>query len=450
MAGSLFLPSLLGEKEAYAAVLPKRLVVMLSGHGPVTGRWQMHNGLPETAADWEYPLNDPNPTSFSKSLRPLHPYRQDLLILDGLAMTSAYADPAFGNAHVAAGKERLAAHGGGGGPSVDQLISAAVSAPGSFPYLYYVNWYGDGDNMSSVYDTAGNQVGPARLGGGDYLGQAFDRVFGGLTPTSNQPKTPPELSRYRRPMTLDLVKGEYTKLLGRLSAADRDKLTRHRDMVANLEQQAANFAKISCNRPTRPGQDWGVTTQVAESVLTQLYPVAMACNLTQVALLDCAQLYAGDIGAPSTLNVHSDIAHDTFTEPKATWMENYYAFHAQQFADMIAAFKAVPEGTGTMLDNSLLLWMPELANGLHDLYKLMVVMAGGAGGSFRTGRYIKYQENNPSPKYGYNVRLGPPHSKLLVSILQAFGVNQSSIGIKSAPDMNGGTIDFTGPLPRLT
>src|SRR5262249_30285119 len=127
-----------------------------------------------------------------------------------------------------------------------------------------------------------------------------------------------------------------------------------------------------------------------------------------------------------------------------------YAFHAQQFADLIAAFKAIPEGNGTMLDNSLLLWMPELGNGWHDLFKLQVVMAGSAGGVFKTGRYVKYAETNSSPQNGYDVPVGPPKNKLLVSIMQAFGLNQNSIGVTSAQAHDGSMIDFTGPLPRLT
>ena len=55
------------EDRRRKATFPKRLVIMLSEHGPVTGRWQMHNGRPETSADWEYPLDDPDPNSFSKA-----------------------------------------------------------------------------------------------------------------------------------------------------------------------------------------------------------------------------------------------------------------------------------------------------------------------------------------------------------------------------------------------
>jgi hypothetical protein len=128
-------------------------------------------------------------------------------------------------------------------------------------------------------------------------------------------------------------------------------------------------------------------------------------------------------------------------------MVNYYAHHARQFARMIDAFAAVPEGSGTMLDNSLLIWMPEHGNGWHDMHKMMFVVAGGAGGALPTGRYLKYDESLPAPPGGRGTRLGPPHTKLLVSIMQAFGVDRSSLGVGSATAEDGSTIDLSGPLP---
>jgi hypothetical protein len=454
-AGALYLPSLMGDRNAYAAPPPKRLVVFLTDHGPVTGRWQMRRpGLPETSADWEFPLDDPDPMSFSETLRPLHPYRDDLLIVDGLSMTSAYADPAFGgNGHASSVPNRLAAQGGGSGGSIDQIIAGAVGASTAFQYLFYINGSCDCWDGSPIFDTAGNQVSPGRLGGYSFLPDAFDRVFGGLPDPGEGPPpgppTPAELSALRRKSTLELVGGEYQKLLDKLGADDREKLKRHRDMILDLEAKIDTLSQIECEKPTYPA-DGLPDNDVVDITLTQLYPLAMACDLTRVAVLGVGQLAASDIGAPSTIDVHQDAAHPSENDPAASWMTSYYAFHAAQFGKLIEAFRSVPEGNGTMLDNSLLLWMPELANGWHDLYRIMVVMAGGAGGSFATGRYLKYKEVGSSPEPGYDVTLGPPHSKLLVSILQAFGVDQNSIGVTSAQAKDGSTIDLTGPLDGLS
>ena len=143
-----------------------------------------------------------------------------------------------------------------------------------------------------------------------------DRVFGGLPDPGAEPDpgppTPQELSLNRRQATLDLVKNEYTKLLGKLGADDREKLTRHRDMVADLEAQLSTLATIDCVKPTKPA-DGLPDIEVADIALAQLYTIAMACDLTRVAVLGVQQLTATDIGAPADIDVHQGVAHESNT-----------------------------------------------------------------------------------------------------------------------------------------
>lgn len=448
-AGSLFLPSLV-ETKAYASP-PKRLVLFLTEHGPVTGRWEMRRpGLPETR-DFELALDDPDPASFSETLRPLHAHRRELTILEGLSMASAYADPEFvGNSHFSSVFNRAAAQGGVPGGSFDQLIAEASTPVAGFPYLFYTNAADDLWLSSPIYDPSGHQVMPGRLGGFTYLRQAFERVFGGLPdPTDPMSRASPlERSRRRRESTLALVEHEYAKVARRLSGDDLDKLRRHRDMIADLERRVVAAEELHCDRPAFPTNSLS-PVETADLALTSLIPAAMACDLTRVAVLGAAQLEGHDFGASDDRDVHQAIAHRSMDEPEATAMTSYYAVHARQFASLIEAFAAVPEGTGTMLDHSLLVWLPELGNGWHDLHDLMIVMAGGAGGAFETGRYLRYAEDRSAPRNVFDLTIGPPHTKLLVSILNAFGIDRRSLGVTSAVARDGSTYDLTGPLPRL-
>jgi hypothetical protein len=207
---------------------------------------------------------------------------------------------------------------------------------------------------------------------------------------------------------------------------------------------------------------------VASVILTKMLPTAMACDLTRVGLCSHTQLTAADVGATAGLDVHQNVAHAATKEPGMGWMENYYRLHVGQFAKMVAAFKSVPEGSGTMLDNSILVLSTEIANGGHDLYRMMYVIAGGKNLGLKPGRYIKYAETGPNPynllktspygdrpggNYGSTTfGLGPSHSRLLVSLMQAFGVRRSSIGLEAAVGtgfMRDVKIEMTGPLPRL-
>ena len=67
-------------------------------------------------------------------------------------------------------------------------------------------------------------------------------------------------------------------------------------------------------------------------------------------------------------------------------------------------------------------------------------MAGGCAGYFKTGRYLKYAE---TASVGCK-RVGPGHNKLWVSVMQALGMTNDSLGATSA-----GGQGLTGVLPRL-
>ena len=226
--------------------------------------------------------------------------------------------------------------------------------------------------------------------------------------------------------------------------------------------------RLQCAKPTTPSGTMDAMA-IAKSAMTKLFPIAMACDLTRVVVFENAELATTEFGAPAVAEVHGDYAHSSGSpgygsaSPRSTGntgaggngMVKYYATHAQQFADMVAAFKAVPEGNGTMLDNSVLVWAPEIANGWHDYQQNMFILASGGGGAFRPGRYLKYRSDGPDPSpvggYGYTSS-GPAHNKLWVSIMQAIGLPNNSIGLASATGLRnkkGMACDMTGPLPRL-
>ena len=83
--------------------------------------------------------------------------------------------------------------------------------------------------------------------------------------------------------------------------------------------------------------------------------------------------------------------------------------------------KAVPEGDGTLLDHSLVVWCNELSDGeVHSRRQLPYVLAGKCGGSVKTGRFLQY-----GPRVG---EPAPPHNDLLVAIAQAMGVEIETFG----------------------
>lgn len=99
------------------------------------------------------------------------------------------------------------------------------------------------------------------------------------------------------------------------------------------------------------------------------------------------------------------------------------------FAGLLDRLSAVPEGNGTMLDNTLVVWGSELGDPYsHSFQSMPFVLAGGAGGALTTGRYLDMTNS------------GPIHNRLLVSICNIMGL----AGTTTFGNMDSGSGPLTG------
>ena len=86
------------------------------------------------------------------------------------------------------------------------------------------------------------------------------------------------------------------------------------------------------------------------------------------------------------------------------------AWYAQQLADFITTLKSIPEGPGSVFDNTLILWCNELGVGNnHSHLKLPMLLAGTAQGYFKMGQAIQMPD-------------GTPHNRLLLSLCHGMGL----------------------------
>jgi hypothetical protein len=127
---------------------------------------------------------------------------------------------------------------------------------------------------------------------------------------------------------------------------------------------------------------------------------------------------------------HHELSHsgddDTANNDKLVKINSW---HAEQVAYVLDKLAAVPEANGgSMLDNTVLLWGNELGAGNTHTYKdIPWLLAGGAGGYFKMGRYLNLKDT--------------PHNNLLVSICNAMGLSDvKTFGIPGV---------CTGPLTQL-
>ena len=159
---------------------------------------------------------------------------------------------------------------------------------------------------------------------------------------------------------------------------------------------------------------------------------ALACDLTRVASLQY-KIGDNDNAFYRWLGIdfegHHLITHAGDSDEKArTALGAIYRWYADRFAYLLDKLAAVPEGNGTMLDHTLVVWGSELGKGnSHSFAPTPFVIAGGAGGAVKAGRFFSLDR--------------VPHNRLLVSVCNAMGlVNVQKFGA---------TDPGTGPLPGL-
>lgn len=150
---------------------------------------------------------------------------------------------------------------------------------------------------------------------------------------------------------------------------------------------------------------------------------ALACDLTRVASLQISRGFShithSWLGHTST---HHTMSHDNSRDfnPLLEQIDNWYA---QQVAALLQRMDSIPEGDGSLLDNTLVVWGRELGTTSHRMDPWPVVLAGSARGELQTGRFLQFGTTGNN-----NNRQREPSAKLLVSIGRLMGLDISSFG----------------------
>ncbi len=400
----------------------KRLVLFFSANGTVYSRWEPA----QTAAGLR----------LSPILAPLEPHKAKLLVLGNVDVKSAQYGVGDGHGkgigHLWTGTELWGDPSGAnvwwaGGPSVDQVAADAIGRSTPLRSLEL----GIQVQAAKVWDRMSYR-GPAQPLPPELDPRAaFERLFGsfGGDPLAAQKR------RARKKSVLDGVRAELVALQPSVSGDDRLRLDAHLTSVRELEQRldSASVPASSCVLPPKPDPlvltDPTVFEQLGRSQMDVL-AMALACDLTRVASLQYSSSTSGVVFRWLGISVdHHELSHRADADlPAQAQLEAIHRWYAAQFAYLLARLDALPEGAGTVLDHSLVVWGNELGKGNnHSHTEVPFVLAGGSGGVLNTGRFIDTAH--------------AAHNDLLVSCLNAVGVPATNFGNPA---------HCTGPLPGLT
>lgn len=392
---------------------PKRFLVVWTPNGTVPKYWP--------------PIGTPTAYQMSPILQPLEVVRNDVLILDGIKAVSAYNGP--GDAHQRATGQCLTCTelqegdflgaegrtcGLANGISVDQAIANHIGDETKFRSLQLgVNVAGSAINSRISYRGPAQPLPPE-----NDPRMAFERLFG--TPGEDPALRAARIAR--RKSVLDAAASRYGRVASQLPSSDREKLEAHLTMIREIEGQLdAVGTGVMCTTPEAPVKmdhlDINKFPLVGKSQM-DLMAAAFACDLTRVGTLQWMNS-ATDKTYP-WLGVHEGhhaIAHKGDEDVKATEdLRKIYTWYAEQFAYLVQKLKSIPEGNGTLLDNTFVIWISEHAKGnTHDRSQLPYVAAGSAGGSMKPGRWVKFAGD-------------VPHSNVWLTALHMFGVEAETFG----------------------
>jgi hypothetical protein len=293
--------------------------------------------------------------------------------------------------------------------------------------------------------------------------RVWERVFG-LSQGSEEQLAPLYAAQSS---VLDRVDQHYAALSSSLSGEDRIKLDQHRELVRQLEQRFTGLQALECGVVPLPDPNLELDYEARHQAMVSLLTMALSCDATRVASILHTTLPGELCGLPGQ-DLHNDVAHYARADPQAiATMTTYGIVHANHMATLLDALAAIPEGDGTLLDNTLVVWVSELGNGEHAFETWPVVIAGGGNfTNWRLGRYLRMAPSTPALAEGWqtagvheadwpNDLAGTPHQKLLVSIARAFGVRDQygdlvdQIGLESTTTFDGTQIDLTGELEGL-
>jgi hypothetical protein len=373
------------------------------------------------------------------TLSPLASHANKILIPRGMHMVPRGfgLDPSNGDEHARGMGHKLTARGLGPsgypmGVSIDQYVASALN-PGGSPALALMVGYRNSNVLGHISYVGSEQ--PVTAENNPWLAYRDLMGLGNLEEE--------QLARLmaRRESVLDLVQDEYRDLSSRdLSRSDRDKLDMHFTAVRDLEDDMGG--KFAClldptAESTLEGIDPNtVTYDSAFRAITKLQidvlALAIACGATHSATLQLGSGAGGPIfnwdGMSHQYNHHKLSHGNTADDCSGAGVAGYESmltdidrWYAEQYAYLLGRLDAYEETDGTVLDNSCVMMINELSHGkAHDFRDLPVVLAGGCGGYFKTGRYVKVTNQSDTLN-----DVDAPHNKLLTTVANAVGVTDN-------------------------
>jgi len=254
--------------------------------------------------------------------------------------------------------------------------------------------------------------------------KVFERMFGqGGSPSERLARIQEDRS------ILDAITKEASALQLQLGPSDRLTMNQYLENVREIERRIQRAEKsqgdADLELPARPA---GVPFDFEEHValMYELMALSYQANITRViTFMVSREVSNRTYTQVGVTDGHHAISHHQNRAEKMAKNVLIQTFNVNQFKGFLEKLKSMPDGDGSLLDHTLLLYGSNMSNSnAHDHYPLPNLVVGGAAGKMKGGRHLKYADHTPM-------------TNLLVTMLDKVGVKQETLG------------DSTGTLENL-
>lgn len=398
-----------------AAAPVRRLTVVYVPNGIIMKDWTPA----ATGSDFE----------FTRILKPLEAFRSDLTVVSGLASTASLKTPGGGD-HAKATGSFLS------GTAPKRTVGADVQSGVTFDQIAAKHVGGD----SRVASLQLSCEDPRMVGNCDtgyscaYTNclswkdsetpmppevnprSVFERLFGTVDP-SLDPATRARRALYRKSI-LDLTQESARRIEADLGASDKRKVDEFLTSIRDVEKQIADAEKDTRKVVAPIDKPSGIPFEFADylKLMYDLQAIAMQADLTRVTTLlvgreGSVRTYP-EIAVPDP---HHPLTHHRNNPDFIEKVTKVNAYHVELFAYFLGKLKATPDGEGTLLDHSSILYGSALSDGnAHSHQNLPLLVAGNAGGH-GGGRHVIAPKDTPA-------------TNLFLTLMNNVGVNEDKVG----------------------
>jgi hypothetical protein len=392
---------------AQTAASPKpRMGFMYLPHGAIMEHWT--------------PAAEGKSFELTPILKPFEPFKKQLTIISGLENKPAIAPPVHAlnpGTWLSCVTPRVG-QDPYGGVTVDQIAAAHISQDTPLPSLEvategrggggacdrnYGCSYGATISFRTPTTPLPMESDPRKL---------FERLFGQGDTAQERKAISKQYSSI-----LDLVTREAADLQKTLDAPDRAKLGDYLESVREIERRVQKMEAQDLTSLDLLEVPVGATFDQRLNLMFDMIALAYQANLTRVF----TYMMAGE-GSNVTYNhigvsdAFHPLSHHQNDKSRKDRLVKVQTYHSQAFAKFLTRLAAMPDGDGSVLDHSILLYGSNMSNSnAHDEFPLPTIVVGGGAGKLKGGQHLKYEDKTPL-------------ANLLLTLLDRAGVPVEKVG----------------------